>query len=55
VHLCDECHGYTRFMFVDDLGKPVSMVVEDAVTATLDAVASEQGYTATGDGGNVSC
>jgi FdhE protein len=55
VHLCDECHGYTRFVFVDDLGKPVSMVVEDAVTATLDAVASEQGYTATGDGGKVSC
>ena len=51
VHLCDECHGYTRFVFVDDLDKPVSMVVEDAVTATLDAVASNGGYTATGDGG----
>lgn len=55
VHLCDECHGYTRFVFTDDLGKPVSMVVEDAVTATLDAVALEKGYTATGDGGKGSC
>ena len=54
VHLCDECHGYARFVFVDDLGKPVSMVVEDAVTATLDAVASSLGYTSTGDGGQSS-
>ena len=49
LHLCEECHGYTRFVFVDDLGKSVSMVVEDAVTATLDAVALAMGYTATGD------
>lgn len=55
VHLCDECHGYARFVFVDDLGKPVSMVVEDAVSAPLDAVAAHQGYTATGDGGSGSC
>jgi FdhE protein len=55
VHLCDECHGYTKFVFLDDLGKPASMVVEDAVTARLDAVAIEQGYTATGDGGKGSC
>jgi FdhE protein len=55
VHLCDECHGYTKFVFVDDLGKPLSMVVEDAVTANLDAVASEQGYTSTGDGGKARC
>gem|GEM_PF-1149810 len=54
VHLCDECHGYTRFVFVDDLDKPVSMVVEDVMTATLDAVATEHGYTATGDGGKAS-
>lgn len=55
VHLCDECHGYARFAFVDELGKPVSMVVEDAVMAPLDAVAAHQGYTATGDGGTKSC
>jgi len=54
VHLCDECRGYTRFVFVDDLDKPVSMVVEDAVTTKLDAVASELGYTSTGDGGSSS-
>jgi len=55
VHLCDECHGYARFVFVDDLDKPVSMVVEDAVMATLDAVALANGYTATGNGGAGSC
>jgi FdhE protein len=55
VHLCDECHGYTRFVFVDELDRPISMVVEDAVTATLDAVALQKGYTATGDGGTGSC
>ena len=55
VHLCDECHGYARFVFEDDLGKPLSMVVEDAVTAKLDAVALESGYAVTGDGGSGSC
>jgi FdhE protein len=55
VHLCDECHGYARFVFVDDLGMPVAMVVEEAVAATLDAVALELGYTATGNGGKSSC
>ena len=55
VHLCEECHGYARFVFIDELDKPVSMVVEDAVTADLDAVALRNGYTATGDGGKGSC
>lgn len=55
VHLCDECHGYTRFVFVDDLAQPLSMIVEDAVTVPLEAVASQLGYTATGDGGTGSC
>jgi FdhE protein len=55
VHLCDECHGYTRFVFVDDLGKPVSMVVEDVVTVPLHAVALERGYSARGDGGKGRC
>ncbi|HEY5549497.1 MAG TPA: formate dehydrogenase accessory protein FdhE [Coriobacteriia bacterium] len=55
VHLCDECHGYTRFVFVDDLDKQAVMVVEDAVMTTLDAVAMQQGYTATGDGGKNRC
>ena len=34
--------------------EPVSMIVEDAVMAPLDAVASELGYTSTGDGGRSS-
>ena len=55
VHLCDDCHGYTRFVFVDELDKPVAMAVEDAVAGRLDAVAIELGYTATGDGGKGSC
>jgi len=55
LHLCEQCHGYMRFVFVDDLELPVAMVVEDAVMTTLDAVASEQGYSATGDGGASSC
>ena len=49
LHLCDECHGYARFVFEDELGKPVSMVVEDAVSTTLDAVARANGYTPEGD------
>lgn len=55
VHLCDECHGYTRFVFINDLDKPVSMVVEDVVSVFLDAAAQEQGYTTSGDGSAVSC
>ncbi len=31
--------------------KPLSMVVEDAVSTTLDAVARTEGYTPEGDGG----
>ena len=55
IHLCDECHGYAKFVFVNDLRKPLSMVVEDAVTTTLEEVALGNGYTATGDGGQTSC
>ncbi|MDO8881172.1 MAG: formate dehydrogenase accessory protein FdhE [Coriobacteriia bacterium] len=55
LHLCDECHGYTRFVFLNDLRKPLSMPVEDAVSARLEAVALESGYTATGDGGAARC
>lgn len=51
VHLCDQCHGYLKVVFEDDLDKPLSMVVEDAVTVTLDAIACAKGYTPTGNGG----
>jgi FdhE protein len=51
VHLCDECHGYLKVVVEDDLDKPLSMVVEEAVSIALDAIASARGYTPTGDGG----
>lgn len=52
LHLCDDCHGYARFVFTDDLGQEVSMEVEDAVTMTLHAVAADLGYSPSGDGGS---
>ncbi len=51
LQLCEACHGYTRFVFIDDLAVPLAMVVEDAVSAQLEAVATDNGYTASGDGG----
>jgi len=51
LHLCDECHGYTRFVFTDDLRREASMEVEDAVSMALHSVASELGYSSSGDGG----
>ncbi len=55
VHLCDECRGYVRTVFLSDLDKPLSLVVEDPMSTTLDAVASGMGYSTTGDGGCKSC
>lgn len=55
VHLCDGCHGYTRFVFADDLSREASMEVEDAVTLALHGVASELGYSSAGDGGVKAC
>lgn len=55
IHLCGECHGYTRFVFVNDLKKPLSMQVEDVVSTPLDGLALREGYTATGDGGKTAC
>jgi FdhE protein len=49
LHVCDECHGYIRTVFAGNLDKPLSFVVEDAVTAELESVARAKGYTATGD------
>lgn len=49
LHLCSECHGYAKFVWLNDLDKRVAMVVEDAVTAPLDAIAVAEGYSATGD------
>lgn len=55
VHLCDKCQGYVRTVFLSDLDKPLSFVVEEAMTTMLDAVASSMGYTATGHGGCKGC
>ena len=36
---CEECGDYMRTVFQDDLGKPLSIEVEDVIMARLDAVA----------------
>lgn len=51
LHLCDVCHGYLKVTFVNEMRKPVSMVVEDAASLTLDAIARANGYTVTGTKG----
>jgi len=48
LHLCDVCHGYLKVTFVNEMGKPVSMVVEDAASVALDDIARVNGYTVTG-------
>lgn len=51
VHLCDDCQGYLRVVFEDEVEGAVSMLVESVLSAHLDALALELGYTATGNGG----
>lgn len=48
LHLCEQCHGYLKVTFEDATDKPVSMVVEEAASINLDAIARAEGYTATG-------
>ena len=48
VHLCDECHGYLKVTFENETDKPISMVVEEAASITLDAIALANGYTGAG-------
>lgn len=48
LHLCDECHGYLKVTFEDAMDKPTEMVVEEAASMALDAIARAEGYTATG-------
>lgn len=50
LHLCDACHGYVKFTLQGELDKPLSMVVEEAASVTLDAIARSEGYTPTGSG-----
>lgn len=49
LHLCDECHGYAKFTFESEMDKPLSMVVEEAVSLELDAIARANGYSPSGD------
>lgn len=49
VHLCDSCHGYAKFTFEAEMDKPLSMVVEEAVSLELDAIARANGYSPIGD------
>ena len=50
IHICDECHGYIRTVFHDEVNHIVSPAVEDIVTSHLHIVAEELGFTAAGDG-----
>jgi len=49
-HYCDNCKGYIRSVFADEIGKAVVPVVEDIVTGELHAVAEHEGYMPLGDG-----
>lgn len=50
VHLCDQCHGYIRTVFSDEVNRTISPVVEDVVTSHLHEVAAQLGYSPAGDG-----
>jgi len=50
LHLCDTCHGYLKVTFESDVNKRVEMVVEEAVSLPLDAIARANGYTPSGTG-----
>ena len=41
IHTCDECGGYIRTVFQEDIFAPLSPDVEDVVMARLDAVAQQ--------------
>ncbi|MHB9003706.1 MAG: formate dehydrogenase accessory protein FdhE [Coriobacteriia bacterium] len=49
LHVCDKCHGYIKFTIEGETDKPLVMVVEEAVSLELDAIARANGYTPTGD------
>ena len=43
IHTCDECGGYIRTVFQEDILAPISLDVEDVVMARLDRVAQSMG------------
>ena len=49
LHVCDNCHGYIKFTIESEMDKPLVMVVEEAVSLELDAIARANGYSATGE------
>lgn len=49
LHVCDTCHGYVKFTIESETDKPTVMVVEEAVSLELDAIARANGYSPTGD------
>ena len=51
LHVCEECHGYIRTIFKDEVPHMFSPLVEEVVSSHLHGAAAELGYTAEGDGG----
>ncbi len=48
LHLCDDCHGYLKSTFEGEIRHSMSMIVEDAATLELDAIARANGYSPEG-------
>lgn len=46
IATCDECGGYVRSIFVDDVLQPFSFEVEEVITARLDAIAHDPKFQA---------
>jgi FdhE protein len=51
LYLCDECGGYTRTTFAQNLRVPFSFDVEDVVMARLDHIAQDPRFRANGSQG----
>ncbi len=49
LHLCNNCHAYMRTVFRGNMTVPLSMQVEDIVTAKLEVVGIKEGYSSLGD------
>lgn len=47
IHMCDECGGYTRTTFIEDILNPFSFEVEEVVTARLEAIARDPRFNKT--------
>lgn len=47
IHMCNECGGYIRTTFVEDILSPFSFEVEEVVTARLEAIARDPRFNKT--------